>query len=925
MATVVSKINSNFEKVGSIKVLSSSKTTTEEKNGLIFGGFGYSADINANDGDGYLITIKVISKDGSYKISKKDLNATKTGAKNIIIGNFTFFDFYLFSYSIEKEADSSILILNYKDKSIFMDKLYIGLLNYDYGFSFTGTDIIKEIKPVGVVSRPQRADFQFSCPSSTQATAYIERILKTVETPDYKDFLKKQNVPASYSKFLDSIYFYSKYNYSVDSVNGGYIILGSEVMMEEPCGLPDVDYSFKDLLSALFYSRVPGVNKLSLGDSKIYTDLRRQYKGTLRQVLDQWSSDFGFKFYFQPKITFRIKNYSNLSSPDYEYTINEGLQYLDLISSERTLDELNSLFDPSNPKYSSALQKVIANVSESATLEGTVKNTIITPVRREIRVFSSSSDSSTIRQASSLPLDYLPAFFNIKPSENDAAFKIRGTLMQYDEDLRDIYAINKAFIDAPLAPNLSALGMSLIKNIGTSSYIVSTLNFKGFFAPDVDMNPSDLLTSYHIFLAEYDPAKHKLIASWEKDVMQSFYHQYFKIFTEDNELFCGPYNNFNIQYSTDPESKRYLPIELPFKNLIYGELVNDNGIKLNSTKSKTDPLFQANNVFSETNQNSFNSFSNSFGTENTSKYSAVKSVIFVNLSASSTGKNCFLSCLSALAQGFFNRIQNPNVYLILCPKYSYLNISDISIDGTSTNNSILVASEVQDNTQSSDSNCPKTNCEQNLVDVSCVSTTDTTTSSIKTGFVNRIAQVVRITRNSTNFDLILPTLSDYQYRLTRSNNSTITYPSASFVLGEPPLFNNEDSNVLSFGSIQTNVPEVLTQATLSSGVQDKIITFDSGASGNQVVISSISAFHETAKKSLNNSIYTPQQKRDISLTSTFIPEELKTYIFSNPVLSSMNFSLGEQGFSMNFSFASRPKFRKQADAVFLAQRFLKIY
>jgi hypothetical protein len=103
--TVATSTNKNIESVGSIKVLSSTSPTVNERSGLIFGGYGYSSDVQANNGEGYSISIKVISKNGKYQISSKDLNATAKGSKNIIVGNFTFYDFYLVSYSIDKEVE----------------------------------------------------------------------------------------------------------------------------------------------------------------------------------------------------------------------------------------------------------------------------------------------------------------------------------------------------------------------------------------------------------------------------------------------------------------------------------------------------------------------------------------------------------------------------------------------------------------------------------------------------------------------------------------------------------------------------------------------------------------------------------------------------------------------------------------------------
>ena len=78
-----------------------------------------------------------------------------------------------------------------------------------------------------------------------------------------------------------------------------------EEINEENCSLRDVTYCFKDLTSALAYADVPGIINFNLGnDNEIYRILRRKYFGSLRNVLDQWGGDFGFKFYYHPKIDF---------------------------------------------------------------------------------------------------------------------------------------------------------------------------------------------------------------------------------------------------------------------------------------------------------------------------------------------------------------------------------------------------------------------------------------------------------------------------------------------------------------------------------------------------------------------------------------------------------------------------------------------
>ena len=301
-ATVAASTNTNIEKIGSIKVLSSTSPTANEKSGLIFGGYGYSSDVQANNGEGYSISIKVISKNGKYDISSKDLNVTAKGSKNIIVGNFTFYDFYLVSYSIDKEVENSILTLTYKDKSIFMDKIFIGLFNYHYGNAFDDKGQFYQ-NPGILNGEITSAAFKYKCTNNTFTNATLTRYLNRVQTEKaaqsiFSKFPSLSDKSKVIPDFLNSDAFFCQYNYKTLGVNGGYIVLGREELNEENCSLPEVSYCFKDLTSALAYAEIPGVIDFNLGkDNEIYRILRRNYFGSLRNVLEKWGGDFGFKFY----------------------------------------------------------------------------------------------------------------------------------------------------------------------------------------------------------------------------------------------------------------------------------------------------------------------------------------------------------------------------------------------------------------------------------------------------------------------------------------------------------------------------------------------------------------------------------------------------------------------------------------------------
>ena len=226
MATVATSTNTNIETIKSIKVVSSANPT-DETSSLLFGGYGYSSDVQANNGDGYSIAIKVIIKDGKYNISSKDLNVTTKGSKNITVGNFIFYDFYLVSYSIDKEVENSILTLTYKDKSIFMEKVFIGLFGYHYGNSFDLNGKFRQ-NP-GIYNEPTSVSFQYKCTDSKYVDATLQRNLNRVRTLGATYSIFKKNVSkfpslsnsSQLPEYLKSDAFFCRYAYPTLGVNGG--------------------------------------------------------------------------------------------------------------------------------------------------------------------------------------------------------------------------------------------------------------------------------------------------------------------------------------------------------------------------------------------------------------------------------------------------------------------------------------------------------------------------------------------------------------------------------------------------------------------------------------------------------------------------------------------------------------------------------
>jgi hypothetical protein len=928
-ATVASSTNTNIEKIGSIKVLSSTSPTANEKSGLIFGGYGYSSDVQANNGEGYSISIKVISKDGKYQISSKDLNVTAKGSKNIIVGNFTFYDFYLVSYSIDKEVENSILTLTYKDKSIFMDKVFIGLFNHHYGNVFDLKGQFRQNSGI-LDGEITSVNFKYKCTNNKYTDATLIRLLSRVQTLGATEFIYTNNISKfpSLSKssllpeYLKSDAFFCRYAYPTMGINGGYIILGREELNEENCSLPEVSYCFKDLTSALAYAKIPGIIDFNLGnDNEIYRILRRNYFGSLRNVLDQWGGDFGFKFYYQPKIDFKIKDYSNENSVPVLKTIQEGIKLINLTSTSTTLKNLNQLFDSNDKKYDASLQKVVESLSETATLEGTRKTNVITPIRREARSFNSESSSINYKTTEVLPLGYLPAFNLNDPSSSDTI--IGGTLSIYDEQLRDLYHLNNK--------NYKALGIidyiDLTVDPGKSNpFIASDLDFLQTFGTTPVASPSNILSDYIILLAVYSEDRHALIKDWEKSIMTEYYNQYYMVGNQEETSSCNNFSNFSVSYSTTPPSQSYIANQLPFVKLLNGQYGNDK-LDFKFGTKRYNPIFKAENPFGASNDSNYKNF-----IAGIADYESYKTLTIINFKNDPKAGLAFLYCLSSKGnESLFEWINTKNVSLILSRKINSTSskITSIGFDGivngvpgSFVNNAVVVAGTVASKRDDSVKNCPKTVCEQSLAETVCGDgASKSEVNETNTGFMSNLAKKIKITSSiSTSCELLLPVDSDYKYAQTKSTSSIVTLAASSYVLGTPPTYESE--NVMSHEVIDNTVPEILTQSSANStGMIDQIVTFDD--TGKNALVLSAREYHDRVSKNLNNSVPDAFEQKKISLTSTYIPLSMVDYIFTSPILNSMNFSFNESGFNTTLDFSSRPRQPKQKDSLFLTQRFLR--
>ena len=212
------------------------------------------------------------------------------------IEGFSLKNFVLYSYDYSIESGQKILNVIFRDYSIILDKIYVGLfkkqgykhphllncqielpircLDCEYtGASVTGT---------GVAFR----DIGFGCYIGSNGGTY---------DLFSNSFYSKKSV---FNEWGDLIINGSGNSAQLD-LNGGYLIIGTESATEERCNsAPNITYSFIELVSALRRGGMQLLGKFPSGTSDSDYVYRANYNGSLREVLQNWSSDLGYSFYF---------------------------------------------------------------------------------------------------------------------------------------------------------------------------------------------------------------------------------------------------------------------------------------------------------------------------------------------------------------------------------------------------------------------------------------------------------------------------------------------------------------------------------------------------------------------------------------------------------------------------------------------------
>ena len=364
----------------------------------IYGGYIFNGSVSFGfSNTKTTISISVVSENGNYLVPTQDLDTSDPQViqfgENIVIDPA-----FLYEYSIEKRGDSRILQLTYVDGSILLDKIFVGL-NYQHGFEQED-------------EQEKYLEAEFKChpcpgPSTERRTVTADENGLLKDGVRYSAIISKSREAKSDQK-------------TINKWKGGYLILGDENYEPNTCKIPNVSYNFTQLKNLL------EVNDIKLENlTDVNPDYSQTYVGTLREVLNNWCSDFGYSFYWNS-----LKNLNTATSTDADII---GLDLSFPISLTNTKNSLEAIDANSNN------ETVITSLSEKYSLENTKKVYHLSSFKRESSLETRPWTLYKAYTATAVTLQDLAPNGDILLGRTYSQFIISCVLSKYNENLRDIY------------------------------------------------------------------------------------------------------------------------------------------------------------------------------------------------------------------------------------------------------------------------------------------------------------------------------------------------------------------------------------------------------------------------------------------------------------------------------------------------------
>jgi hypothetical protein len=419
--------------------------------GQFAGGYIYSAQItqgyaeNANK-----LTIDLVySNNSTINLPEKNL----VNSYRVQFGDIVFPQMYFYAHSKSVGVNEQIITCSFVDGSFLLDKYFVGLTNRHYKVS-----------------------------ESSQRNVVSVYCANCDNTLGIKTGTVTRNLADSPNLLVNNL-----------------LVVGDEEFVDQTCDVPDVKYNFTSLLATM--AKIPNFNFKNFIDINNY--YKTSYTGTLREVLSNWCSDFGFSFYW-----------------DF---ITNSLICIDL----RNPVDLTSVSNFINSNFNQNSSNLpISSFSEDESLEGTYQQDNVDYVLKP-----SQSKDREIKDF--FPITYSPV--NISTSYPD---DLRA-LAKFNKQARTLYHLQNG--------QYSSIGLNA-SYLGIESYVLQTAlqNIYEFIYNSAGAG--------RIVIGKYNQDVDDLIASNTASSAEDIGKYYTNLsYVKWNSLICNQNAKSNLSISYEPQ------------------------------------------------------------------------------------------------------------------------------------------------------------------------------------------------------------------------------------------------------------------------------------------------------------------------------------------------------------------------------------
>jgi hypothetical protein len=445
---------------------------------------------------------------------------------DIDLDGYTFTNFLLYSYDIGIQAGQKVLEVTFRDYSVILDKIYVGLFKKE-GSLYTHYAPCAISMPI----RCETCEYSGNTVTGTGITmrdiAYASYAGMNDKNYDgFKNTFYDNNknvfdawgdlIKSSSSKKSSTLGFagVNGVNGGVNNVgptagttslpsdgdfgqfdlNGGYLILGTESATSERCNSsPDINYSFIELLSSLRVNGLSFTGNFPAGTGDSNFIYRNNYNGTLRTVLENWCADLGYTFYCSGrtfngvslKSPINISDITKIADPQSEigknFQINHDGTSGTVILSMNKKSSLDGTFkqavilENSYPRQEKTVTKTVKKYVGIVPLHPISLNEVSNTIVKDVNLYGTKYNRrgfDTIFFDAGWNLFATKINFSRLDGRSYSDLDAAIALTNYNSTLRDLWVAQRALKNEPSNASESSL---------TNQYCLANFNALGFF------------------------------------------------------------------------------------------------------------------------------------------------------------------------------------------------------------------------------------------------------------------------------------------------------------------------------------------------------------------------------------------------------------------------------------------------------------